>query len=1180
MNTTQLKKFASEARNILREGVQLKLDALGFKQDGSIAEEDRPVKGQGYILFRGEAIADNGFYERWESLYHRINEKNFSDVCEEAAYTWFNRLMAIRIMARNGFIAPVLEYTSPTTRIPVILGQAREGQLPEMSAADREALMAIIDDGTRSQEQFALLITAYCEANPIIKKCFGGVTEYTTLLLPQNIIAEGGFVDLINNTDFIADEDYKSPELIGWLYQFYISEKKDEVFAKKGKFAADEIPAATQIFTPNWIVKYMVQNTLGRIYLDNNPYDTDMRDKMQYLVEPSEPTPDEAIYHYDSLENLLLGDLACGSGHILNEMFDLFYLFYIEEGYSRRKAIENIFLKNLVGIDLDTRAKQLAQFALLVKACQKEPSFLDAKIMPQVLDMPSPLDINDVRETLPHFFLGGNQRMLQETEDAFKLLQQAENLGSIMKFKLSESTRGAIAIRLKEWEQQSIIPENIQQLFHSFKLILALTTKYSALVMNPPYMGSGNMNPVLSNYVKHNYEEGKADLFSTFMLLAVDRLAGKGKYGMINMHAWMFLSSFELLRCSLLENMHIDSLLHLGPRTFDELSGEVVQNAAYVITKIHQPRNKGIYYRLVEGRNCGDKERMFLDAQNNQMNKIYYPNVEQENYAKIPGSPIGYWVSKKSIELFTHNIIGSNSIARSGFSTGNNDLYMRNWQEVSFDKIKFDASSIKEYKDSELTYIPFTAGGSFRRWYGNLYSVVNWTDTSKMHRPRTTYSDLYCKKGVTWNEVTSDSFSCRIYPKGLLFEHSGVSLFPDQESKINLYAGFLNTKVLSYYLRLLNPTLHNGAEVVAKVPFIVNQSDDIDKMVKANICITKSDWDTHETSWDFKINELVKLSGMITVELEGEIGGPSIVDDSLDLIVRHYKAIWGSYFKELHANEEELNRQFIEIYGLQDELSPDVPLNEITILQQGEISIENNQIVWHNDVLMKQLISYAIGCWMGRYRLDKPGLWIAHPNASDEEICTYDYHGQQFEIDDDGIIPLLSQYSNFPDNGYKRVEDFLRIAFGEDTLTENINFVQEALGMTIEKYMQKEFWKYHKKMYQNRPIYWLFSSKKGAFQCLAYMHRMNAYTVEQIRSKYLLPHIEWLKNRITEMESRASSLKTNERRVKEQMQKDLTECLEYHDSLHLVADQQISFDLDEGVVVNYAKFGNVLQKIK
>lgn len=405
--------------------------------------------------------------------------------------------------------------------------------------------------------------------------------------------------------------------------------------------------------------------------------------------------------------------------------------------------------------------------------------------------------------------------------------------------------------------------------------------------------------------------------------------------------------------------------------------------------------------------------------------------------------------------------------------------------------------------------------------------------------------------------------------------------------------------MLSYYLRLLNPTLHNGAEVVAKVPFIVDQNEFIDDIVKTNVRITKLDWDTHETSWDFQTNPLISLRQSFIkdegfrvatvyneedvrfdVEKERETVIKMQFANDLKTLVSMFKQEWEEHFMHLHHNEEELNRQFIEIYGLQDELTPDVPLDEITILQQGEISIEDNQIVWHNDVLIKQLISYVIGCWMGRYRLDKPGLWIAHPNATDDEVCTYDYHGRQFEIDDDGIIPLLSQYSNFTDNGYKRVEDFLRIAFGEDTLTENINFVQEALGMTIERYMQKEFWKYHKKMYQNRPIYWLFSSKKGAFQCLAYMHRMNAYTVEQIRSKYLLPHIEWLKNRIAEMESRAASLKTNERRIKEQMQKDLQECLEYHDSLHLVADQQISFDLDDGVVKNYALYGNVLQKLK
>ena len=860
MNTTQLKKFASEARNILREGVQLKLDALGFKHDGSIAEEDRPVKGQGYILFRGEAIADNGFYERWESLYRRIKEKSFSDVCEEAAYTWFNRLMAIRIMARNGFIAPVLEYTSPTTRIPVILSQAREGQMPEMSAADREALMAIIDDGTRSQEQFALLITAYCESNPVINKCFGGVTDYTTLLLPQNIIAEGGFVDLINNTDFIVEEDYKSPELIGWLYQFYISEKKDEVFAKKGKFAADEIPAATQIFTPNWIVKYMVQNTLGRIYLDNNPYDMEMRDKMQYLVEPSEPTPDEAIYHYDSLEDLLLGDLACGSGHILNEMFDLLYLLYIEEGYSRRKAIENIFLKNLVGIDLDTRAKQLAQFALLVKACQKDSSFLDAQVMPQVLDMPSPLDINEVREALPHFFLGGNQNMLQETEEAFKLLQQAENLGSIMKFKLSDSTRGAIDIRLKEWEQQTVIPENIQRLFHSFKLILALTTKYSALVMNPPYMGSGNMNPILSDYVKRNYEEGKTDLFSTFMVLSVERLATKGKYGMINMHAWMFLSSFEMLRHVLLDYQHIDSLLHLGSRTFDEISGEVVQNAAYVITKVHLSDNKGVYFRLVDGKNCSDKERMFLDAQTNHTDKVYYFDAEQDNFKKIPGCPIGYWVSDNLIKDFLNPRIKDYVQTAQGMKTLDNEKFIRNWWEIIFAKLSFDNSK---------KWVPANSGGEFRKWYGDNYYCLNWENdgfdikklaVEKYNSVTRTVTGMgyYFKPGITWNAIASGSISVRKFNKGFVFTNAGMCAFGKDEYLFYIEA-LLNSKVAKAILDILSPTLNYGPNQIKEVPCISPINGAIIDISNNNVLISRQDWDAHETSWDFLTNSLVSL---------------------------------------------------------------------------------------------------------------------------------------------------------------------------------------------------------------------------------------------------------------------------------------------------------------------------------
>jgi hypothetical protein len=1206
MNTAQLKKFAAEARTILKEGVIMRLEALGFKPDGSVDDEDKPVKGQGYILYRGEAFADDGFYERWMSLYNRVQQKGIQEVYEEAAYTWFNRLMAIRIMAKNDFISPVLEYASETTHIPVILAQAQQGQLPEMTASEREQLRAIIDDGRKTQEQFAILITAFCHGTPIINKCFGGVTDYTMMLLPQNIIAAGGFIDLLNNTSFITKEDYQSAELIGWLYQFYISEKKDDVFAsfKAGKKAeAEDIPAATQIFTPNWIVKYMVQNTLGRIFLDNNPYADEIREKMKYLVEPSEPTPDEAIFRYERLEDLRLGDLACGSGHILNEFFDLMYELYIVDMASRREAIESIFKYNLIGIDLDTRAKQLAQFALLVKACQKDASFLDAAVMPQVLDMPEPIDIQVVKQLLPQFFLGGNELMLQETVECFKLLQQAHNLGSIMKFNISDRTRAAIEIRLQEWEaqEQETVPHAIKDLYHSFHIILALTQKYSALCMNPPYMRSGNMNDVLSKYVKNNFEEGKADLCSVFMLLAIDALKKCGKYGMINMQSWMFLSSFENLRSSLLEKYHIASLLQLGTRTFDELSGEVVQNAAFIIDKYGKETNsKGTYYRLTDGRDCLEKENLFFHAK--ESSNKYFPDLDQERFLEIPGHLIGFWVSKRNFQLFKEcpslRKIEDPCI---GMMTWDNDRFLREWHEVNHRKIGFGIGNVKDSVVSGIKWFPYNKGGVGRKWYGMYHLVVNWENEGKeiydsgmtSFRGKTNYF----KRGLTYPRIGSSYFCVRESPLGFIFDINGPSCFP-KKNELALMS-YLNSVVARHFLQIFCPTLTYQVGDIFKVPYIqdVPNVSSINTLVNNNILICKKDWDAHETSWDFQQNELLAINEGNFIDIikdfadfKGILIDPAAPEHSkLSWHYDMYKMKWETLFYRLKQNEEELNKQFIEIYGLQDELEEFVRTDEITILQQGEIRVISepgddsgygDTIEFNKDVVIKQLVSYAIGCWMGRYRLDKPGLWIAHPDAKPEEVATYDYNGEKFEIDDDGIIPLMPSYANFPDNGYKRIVDFVRIAFGTEKLTENLNFIEDAIGMTIEKFMVKEFWKYHKKMYQNRPIYWLFSSKKGAFQCLTYMHRMTPYTVEQIRSKYLLPHIEWLKNRTAEMESRASQLTNAERKVKEQMTKDLTECLEYHDELHLVADQNIGFDLDDGVIKNYAKFGNVLAKLK
>ncbi len=1117
-------------------------------------------------------------------------------------------MCAIRILQKNNLCSPVLQYAD-AARTPVIVDEARQGHLPPMKEELRRRIVELLDDDTKVTEQFALLITAWCHDNPIINQCFGSMADYTELLLPNDILAEGKFMDMLNHTEFITDEDFQSPELIGWLYQFYISERKDEVFAKKGKFEADEIPAATQIFTPNWIVKYMVQNTVGRIYLDNNPYETALQKKWQYLVEPSEKTPAENILRYEELTDLKVADLACGSGHILNECFDLLYDLYIAEGYGRGEAIENIFQYNLTGVDIDNRAKQLATFALLLKACQKDASFADAHCLPHVWAMPKPWDEEKnglVREFLPHFFLGQeNQTHVNELIACFDLMQHADSLGSIMKFELSDSTRLLVKQTVEYWHNQNFIPEAIRTQLPAFELILALTEKYHALVMNPPYMGAGSMNEVLSKYVKKNYEEGKADLFSTFMMLSIDRLVANGKYGMINMQSWMFLSSFEKLRNTLLNNYHIENMLHLGPRTFDELSGEVVQNTAFVIAK-HKSDEGGVYFRLVDGKNCTDKKDMFLRALREHTSKVYYQNVFQSNFEKIPGCPIGYWASPNILRIFTSNLaLSAVCSPTQGLATADNARFLRLWFEVSRSLCGFGFENAASAARSGLKWFPCNKGGGFRKWYGNQDYIINWEndgyeiknfyDEKGKQRSVIRNPKYYYLEAISWSSVSSNiGIAFRYYPKGFIFDHAACNIYT---KNIVETLGYVNTKLISIFSNIINPTINLFSGSVGNIPYL--PISNIDKVVKQNIYISKSDWNSHESSWDFEANPLLTINENTHInkkieQQNNEIGEYIYIDlatpksDSLKWRMEQYKKKWEQMFNQLHENEEELNRQFIEIYGLQDELTPDVPIDEITILQQGEISFVPSEegenapkiMKWNDDVIIKQLISYAVGCMMGRYRLDKPGLHIAHPEPTAEEIAPYSYHGRKYEIDDDGILPLMNSDCGFSDNAPLRIADFVRIAFGEETQVENLNYMEQCLGKTLEQYFVKDFWKDHKKMYQNRPIYWLFASKKGTFQVIAYMHRMNAYTVERIRAKYLLPFIEHLEQEIKKLDMRRAELTTKESKQLQTLQKQLDECREYHERLQVVAEQAISFDLDDGVVVNYAKFGDVLQKIK
>lgn len=1156
METNKLKRFATEARNILMQGVAHRFTALGFRADGTPVEEPQLLGGG--ATFIGDTVTED-FYHKWQSLAAAIRRHGLKDVAEEAAYTWFNRLMAIRIMTKNGLIPPVLQYESPGVYVPLIVSEARQGRLPQMSEEERSRLMPLLDDDSRTAEQFSLLIVAFCHATPILHRCFGHIADYTELLLPTNILAEGGFVDLINHTDFIAEEDYRSSELIGWLYQFYISERKDEVFAAKGKFTASEIPAATQIFTPGWIVKYMVQNTVGRIYLDNNPYETEVAQDWKYLVNPSEPTPNDLIFRYDDLTDLRLADLACGSGHILGEMFDMLYTLYIDEGYSRREAIEHIFRRNLTGIDIDTRAKQLAQFTLLLKACQRDASFADCHCMPRVLDMP--------KAGLP---LPADTRLANEIEAINKTLVDADTLGSIMKFSLSPAAR--------EWVA-SLGEEN-----EAAQLVLALTEKYAALVMNPPYMGGGNMNAVLSNYVKKNYPEGKADLATVFVERMPQLLQKNGRYSFIIPPSWMFLSTFEGLRKQIIEHQTIDSLLHLSRGVFGADFGA----SSAVIVNAESKEAYGTYFRLIERtfQEFDQKHLRMLFEQtladhdfkynfkeytkdvislpySEEGNRIYYPHVSQQNFEKIPGCPIGYWVSVQIVDLFQNKLINQYAISNGQNITGDNNRFLRYFWEVSKRNV------------SQTHWALCARGGGFRRFYGNVDNVILWTNEAQLHYKkdkicRIISEDLRFKEGITWSYICSGNPSFRKLHDTELFEKAGTSIFIKDANILYSILGLLNSVVAKCLFEIITPTLNYQVRDVFALP-CKNEIFDtsIIKVVKGCEIISRTDWDAHETSWDFQENELVRLS-----KEQGE--GPHRLSDLMDAYHEH----WTEQFLQLHANEEELNRQFIEIYGLEDELTPDVPPEEITILQQGEIYIENGQIVWQNDVIVKQLISYAVGCMLGRYRLDKPGLHIAHPEPTAEEIAAYTFNGKQWSIDEDGILPLMPSDTDFADNATVMFKRWLVVAFGEDTLVDNLNCVEAALGKSLDDYFVKDFWKDHKKMYQNRPIYWLFSSKKGAFQCLAYMHRMNAYTAERIRTKYLLSHIEWLVQQQTEMEANAANLNARERKRLDSITRQIAECREYHDRLHTVADEQIAFDLDDGVVVNYAKFGDVLAKLK
>lgn len=1199
METNKIKSFAKEARLYLLDGVLQRLKYWGFSIAGQNDQDLQSTQG-GYI-FRGQIYTDTSVPAKWTALKDRlINEEAVKDIIEEAAYTWFNRLMAIKILEENGYLEPTLAYAEGM-RTPLIVQQAKKGMHTLKSKGDQELLVEYLRED-KEEEAFGLLITDLCNRNKLLHNIFGRIDDYTEILLPQNLLQKDGLLDLINS-DTIAKEDFKEVELIGWLYQFYISDKKDEVFAgfKKNKKArAEDIPAATQIFTPKWIVKYMVENTVGKIYLDYDPTSS-LKEGMKYLVENDSDQQSEAII--TDITELTLIDPASGSGHILVTGFELLFNMYREEGYTAKQAVDNILKNNLYGLDIDDRAMQLARFAVLLKAAQFDADILNRGVIPHIYSFPE--EKHFTSEDVQLFLGHEGQQFTAELKEALQLLNQGKNIGSALKIDLNQDALSFIKKQYATWAEkyQKAVLDFQQQsvwnrLFPFLDVLLVLTRKYTAVVANPPYMGQKSMNAQLKDYVNTQYPITKSDLMTVFMEVIPNLTAVNSRFALINLPSWLFLSSFEKIRQDYLENFTFDSLLHMGRGIFGIDFGSV----AFAIKKQISENPLGSYFRLHE-RNFQhiyyeDIEKLFLYSNGNVEYKydfklyrddegvneipkdgtqigqrIFYPNIPQSNFEKIPGSPIAYWVSEKMLEGFYEHKLSEFFIPATGMQTGDNNRFVRGWQEVSKHLFK-------------EKWFPLVNGGEKRKWYGNFFDLINWENNGheiKKHSSSVLRNkQFYFSEGVTWNRIASNGFSARYFPDGFVFDQAGDSFFSKNKNNIKIGLAYLNSSYIKRIIDFICPTLNVTSGSVSVFPFNerILSDNSIESLVISSISISKSDWDSRETSWDFEQSPLLNNSSSLAQAYE--LWQKNVTKD----------------FFQLHANEEELNRIFIDIYGLQEELTPEVALKDITILQeeldrkaldaleptfrsQGKEAVS---LPINKAEVISQFISYAVGIFLGRYRLDKLGLNIAHPNPSDEEVANYTFNGHEIEIDEDGILPLMGEDCAFPDDILVRTKALIHTIWGEDSLTENINFIHDALGMDLHKWLVEKFWSYHTSMYKKKPIYWLFSSnvnkpQNAAFKVLVYMHRMDKYTVQKIQRNYLYPHQEHIKREIEKLSENESNLSKQEIKRLEQLRNWEIECRDYNEVLKGLANQQIEFDLDDGVSVNYAKFAGAVAKI-
>ena len=1172
MDKNAIKKYAVWARKELISRVAQKAQQYG------ITETEMVDAGADSV--NGKVLSAEEMQQR-RALIVQINEKGYQQVMEEVAYTWFNRFSALRFMEVNGYLpSHVRVFTDENNAFkPQILAEALHLELDKL---DKDKVYAL-KETEQTEELYKYLLIVQCNAlNSILPGMFQTIADYTELLLPDNLLREGSIIEQMISQ--IPEDNWQDAvQIIGWLYQYYNSEKKDDVFAalkKNVKITKENIPAATQLFTPDWIVRYMVENSLGRLWVEGHPdakaqllptpeeqaaYTAGNRDpedtKWHYYLEEAQQEPQvqaqlsEIRKQYADLipEQIKVIDPCCGSGHILAYLFDVLMQIYENYGYTPRDAVTSILQNNLYGLDIDDRAAQLAYFAVMMKARRYDRRFFSHTTQPHVYAIE---ESNRIEKPDVEYFCNGKLELKDAMHTILTQLHDAKEYGSILT--ITPQDWDALYARFDEVaDESSFHRESIRKkLLPLVRVAQTLAQKYDVVVTNPPYMGASNMNSGLSEYVKKYYPDSKSDLFAVFIEVCSRMAKQNGYQAMITQHAWMFLSSFEKLREKMMLTETV-SMAHLGARAFEEIGGEVVQTTSFVRVRTHIDNYKGVYCRLIEPTTQQGKEDMFLACENRYI-------ANQDNFAKIPGSPVAYWVSNNFLKAFDNEKIGKYTISDGQTKTGNNDKYLRLLWEVP-------VSEIGKGKH----WVLHAKGGAFRRWYGNIDTLIDWSDSAREHYrtdhvARIAPEYIWFRKGICWTLISSNKLhGFRLLDDNSTFNLAAPSVFFNNDRMMFYILGYLNSKFSQEIIALLNPTLNTNISDITAQPLyygkLPEQEDMVINLVSQNIALSKADWDSFETSWDFTRHPFIKA---ITKY-------PNMMDVGNIYLAECYD-IWAGEceerFEKLKANEEELNRIFIDIYGLQDELTPEVEDKDVTV-RKADLGRD-----------VRSFISYAVGCMFGRYSPTYDGLAYAGGTWDDGKYNIY-------KPDADGIIPICDD-EYFEDDMMGRFVEFVRVVYGDSSLEDNLRFIANALGgkgqpkEVIRNYFLNDFYTDHCKIYQKRPIYWLFDSgKKNGFKCLIYLHRYQPDTIARIRTDYVHEQQARYRTAIEGLEKQVAAATSTSERVKltkqlNKVQAQDAELHQYEEKVHALADQMIKIDLDDGVKHNYEIFKDVLAKIK